>query len=200
MGSLVAIVVCVLLCADVALQEPARVPGIPGVVAPGTQIELVKEGFVFTEGPVGAPDGGLYFSDTRASPSRIYRFHPSGQIVLFRDNANGSNGLAFDRDGSLLAAEGDGRRIVRLDAQGSASTATEGSAERSLLRPNDLIVDAKGGVYFTDPGPRPVVAGRKAYVWYLHPAGKQAVVVDDQIVRPNGLTLTRDGKTLIVDL
>ena len=184
MSFLATIVAFVLLCACVALQEPARVPGISGVVARGTQIELVKEGFEFTEGPVGARDGGLYFSDTRATPSKIYRLRPSGEIVLFRDNANASNGLAFDRDGSLLAAEGDGRRIVRLDAQGSASIATEGSADQSILRPNDLIVDAKGGVDFTDPGPRPVVAGRKAYVWYLPPAGKQAVVVDDQIVRP----------------
>jgi sugar lactone lactonase YvrE len=60
-------------------------------------------------------------------------------------------------------------------------------------------LDAKGGIYITDPGPRPVVPGRIAYVYYLPAGAKQPVVIDDQIARPNGLTLTRDGKTLIVD-
>jgi gluconolactonase len=62
-----------------------------------------------------------------------------------------------------------------------------------------LIVDAKGGIYFTDPGPRPLVPGRKAYVFYLPAGAKQPLLVEDQIVRPNGLTLTNDRKTLIVD-
>ena len=63
-----------------------------------------------------------------------------------------------------------------------------------------MIVDAKGGVYFTDPGPRPVVAGRKAYVYYLAwRAAKEPRIIDDGITRPNGLTLTSNGKTLIVD-
>ena len=44
-------------------------PGIPGVIAPGVEPELVQEGFVFTEGPVGTSDGGLYFSDIRANRS-----------------------------------------------------------------------------------------------------------------------------------
>jgi gluconolactonase len=66
------------------------------------------------------------------------------------------------------------------------------------MAPNDLVVDPKGGIYFTDPGPRPVVAGRKAYVYYLPAGSAQALAVDDSIVRPNGLILTLDYKTLIV--
>ena len=54
-------------------------------------------------------------------------------------------------------------------------------------------------MYITDPGPRPVVPGRIAYVYYLPPGAKEPIVIDDQIARPNGLTLTRDGRTLIVD-
>ncbi|OLE70096.1 MAG: hypothetical protein AUI36_04165 [Cyanobacteria bacterium 13_1_40CM_2_61_4] len=68
-----------------------------------------------------------------------------------------------------------------------------------LMAPNDLIVDAKGGIYFTDPGPRPVVPGRKSYVYYLPAGAGQPRVVNDSITRPNGLTLTNNGKTLIVD-
>jgi gluconolactonase len=192
--------ILVVLCStDLVGQETARVPDIPGVVVGGAQIDLVKEGFVFTEGPIGTSDGGLFFSDVRATPSKVYRLDSLGQVTLFRDNANASNGLAFDRAGNLLAAERDGKRIVRLDSRGVVvSILTEGSASQSFLAPNDLIVDAKGGIYFTDPGLRPLVPGRKAHVWYLPPGAKQAVVVSDEILRPNGLTLTRDGKTLIV--
>jgi gluconolactonase len=183
-----------LLAFPLLAQTPA---GIPGVVAPGGEPELVQEGFVFTEGPVGTPDGGLYFSDIR--PNRIYHLEPGGKIALIREQSNGANGLAVTKDGDLLAAEGDGKRISRRSSDGTVTTVTEGSEGRPFLSPNDLIPDAKGGIYITDPGPRPVVPGRPTYVYYLPAGAKHPVVIDDKIARPNGLTLTRDGRTLIVD-
>src|SRR3954447_9097411 len=86
--------------------------GIPGVLPPDSRPELVKEGFVFTEGPIGAADGSLYFSDVRAS--RIYHLELSGAINVFRDNTSGANGIAFDSNGQIYVAEGDGKRISRL--------------------------------------------------------------------------------------
>jgi gluconolactonase len=115
-----------------------------------------------------------------------------------REKSNTTNGLAYTRKGELVGAEGTGKRISRIDRDGKATELTTGDGEMPLMAPNDLIVDAKGGIYFTDPGPRPLVAGRKAYVYYLPPNSAKAVAVDDSIVRPNGLTLTLDGKTLIV--
>jgi len=171
--------------------------GIPGVVAPGVQPELVQEGFTFTEGPVGMADGGLLFSDNRES--RTHRLDPSGKITVFREQTNGTNGLAFTRGGDLLGAEGDGKRISKRGGDGKVTTLTEGSAGIPLMSPNDLIADAKGGIYFTDPGPRPVVPGRKTYVYYLPAGAKEPRIMDDQIGRPNGLVLTGDGQTLIVD-
>ena len=191
----VAIAAAAVLTALPALaQAPA---GIPGVVAPGVEPELVQEGFVFTEGPVGKPDGGLYFTDIR--PNKVYELEPNGKITLIREQSTGANGLALTKDGDLLAAEGDGRRISKRSRDGAITTVTDGIEGKPFIWPNDLFPDAKGGIYITDPGPRPVVPGRTAYVYYLPPGAKQAVVIDDQIVRPNGLTLTRDGKTLIVD-
>jgi gluconolactonase len=171
--------------------------GIAGVVAPGVVPELVQEGFVFTEGPVGTPDGGLYFSDIR--PNRIHYLDPGGKISLVREQTNGANGLALTREGDLLAAEGEGKRISRRSRDGRVTTVTEGIAGKPFLSPNDVLVDAKGGIYITDPGPRPVVPGRTAYVYYLPAGAKEPIVIDDQIARPNGITLTRDGKTLIVN-
>lgn len=171
--------------------------GIAGVVAPGVVPELVQEGFVFTEGPVGTPDGGLYFSDIR--PNRIHYLDPGGKISLVREQTNGANGLALTRDGDLIAAEGEGKRISKRSRDGMVTTVTEGIAGKPFLSPNDVLVDAKGGIYITDPGPRPVVPGRTAYVYYLPVGAKEPVVLDDQIARPNGVMLTRDGKTFIVN-
>ena len=183
-----------LLAGAAHAQSPG---GIAGVVAPGVVPELVQEGFVFTEGPVGTPDGGLYFSDIR--PNRIHYLDPSGKIGLVREQTNGANGLALTRDGDLIAAEGEGKRISKRSRDGTVTTVTEGIAGKPFLSPNDVLVDAKGGIYITDPGPRPVVPGRTAYVYYLPVGAKEPVVLDDQIARPNGVTLTRDGKTLIVN-
>ncbi len=166
-------------------------------MAPGVVPELVQEGFVFTEGPVGTPDGGLYFSDIR--PNRIHYLDPGGKISLVREQTNGANGLALTRDGDLIAAEGEGKRISKRSRDGMVTTVTEGIAGKPFLSPNDVLVDAKGGIYITDPGPRPVVPGRTAYVYYLPVGAKEPVVLDDQIARPNGVMLTRDGKTLIVN-
>jgi gluconolactonase len=193
-AKLCAVMACAVLFAAPAL---AQSPGIPGVVAPGIETELVQEGYVFTEGPLGTPDGGLYFTDIR--PSKVYHLEPGGKIALLRENSNGANGLALTRDGDLLMAEGDGKRISKRSSDGTITTVTEGFDGKPFLAPNDLILDARGGIYFTDPGPRPVVPGRPTYVFYLALGAKEPIVIDGQIARPNGLTLTRDGKTLIVD-
>jgi gluconolactonase len=175
-------------------QSPA---GIAGIVAPGVAPELVQENFVFTEGPVGTAEGGLYFSDIRANLT--YYLEPGGKISVVRRDTNGANGLALTRDGELLFAEGDAQRISKRGRDGAVTTLTAGPQGKPLLAPNDLIVDAKGGIYFTDPGPRPVVPGRPTYVYYLAAGAKEPVLVDGAVARPNGLTLTNDGKTLIVD-
>ena len=86
----------VLLAGAAHAQSPS---GIAGVVAPGVAPELVQEGFVFTEGPVGTPDGGLYFSDIR--PNRIYHLDPGGKISLLREQ---TNGFEIVRNGNAVLA------------------------------------------------------------------------------------------------
>jgi gluconolactonase len=129
----------------------------------------------------------------------VHRLEANGTISVVRENSNGTNGLAFKRTGELVSAEGAGQRISLLARDGKATELTGNDGARPLMSPNDLIADAKGGLYFTDPGPRPVVPGRPTYVYYLPPGAAKAVVLDNTIARPNGLTLTLDGKTLIVD-
>jgi gluconolactonase len=183
------------ICAlPVLAQTPA---GIPGVLAGGVGAELVQEGFTFTEGPVGTADGGLYFSDIRAN--RVHYLDPAGKISVAREATNGANGLALTKNGELLFAEGGGKRITQRGKDGTIMTLTEGIPGMPLMAPNDLIVDAKGGVYFTDPGPFPPVPGRQAFVYYLPAGAKVPVIIDAQNPLPNGLVLTNDSKTLIVN-
>lgn len=187
-----------LLVAVISVCSALGQNGIKGVIAPDAKVELVKEGFTFLEGPLGTADGGLYFSDLMGS-NKTYRLEPNGNISVYRSNTNGTNGLAFNRSGELIGVEGDGKRISKAKPDGTVTAVTTGIAGMGLMAPNDLIGDPKGGIYFTDPGPRPLVAGRKAYVYYLPDGLSQPRILDDTITRPNGLTLTNDGKKLIVD-
>jgi gluconolactonase len=172
--------------------------GISGVVAPDVEAELVQDGYVFTEGPVGAPGGGLYFTDNRANT--ILLLDPSGKISVTHENTTNANGLVLTKEGDILAAEGVGKRISKRSKSGGAGvTLTDSFDGKPFMAPNDLFVDARGGIYFTDPGPRPVVPGRKTFVYYLAPGAKEPIVIDDQLGRPNGVILTADGKTLLVN-
>jgi gluconolactonase len=189
----------VMLLAVLALNGCVSTPGggLSQVIAPDAKVQLVQEGFVFTEGPVGTPDGGLYFTDLQKG-QRIYRMSPQGAITVLREKSNNVNGLAYTPKGELIGVESQGQRVVRIAADGAFTEITRGNGVTPMMLPNDLIADAKGGIYFTDPGPRPIPPGRKHHVYYLPPGATNAIIVDDNQTRPNGLTLTLDGKTFIV--
>jgi gluconolactonase len=186
-----------LLLAGVQAEDP-KTAGIAGVVAAGTPIELVQEGFTFTEGTVGTPDGGLFFTDTQAKPTRMFRLDPRGAVHPLHQT-QGMNGLAINAAGDLFGAEMYGKRIVRLDRDGQVTaTITAGTPEHALVQPNDLIVDSRGGIYFTDPGTFDPKSTAPTYVFYFS-REKTLQVVSDQIALPNGLTITPNGRTLVVD-
>ena len=166
------------------------------MIAPDAKLELVREGFQFTEGPLPMADGGLYFTDLRAA--RVHRLDPQGNITVVHEKTGETNGLAYDINGDLVGIEAVGRRIRRFGKDGKVTEITRGDGVNPMMMPNDLIVDTKGGIYFTDPGPRPVVPGRKVHVYYLPPGATNALIADDRMVRPNGLTITLDGRRLIV--
>ena len=189
----------VLFVAVVTGQTPPPAQtAIPGVIAAGARVELVRGGYKGLEGPVATPDGGLYFSDIPAN--RTYKLDASGTIAVARENTKGSNGLFLAKDGRLLAAESGGPRIVAVAADGRVTALATDSGGRPLRAPNDLIADSKGGIYFTDPAPRPspdVAPKETGNVHYIRPDG-QVVLLDSQIQRPNGITLSIDEKVLYV--
>jgi sugar lactone lactonase YvrE len=188
-------------------QAPATgtvAPAIPGVVAAGTKVEVIKSGFQGTEGPIGLPDGSLIFTETQAN--RITRINADGTTSTFLENTNGSNGLAFDAKGRLISVQTvpGQTRIGVIYPKGSEATLSDSFEGSPFGRPNDLVVDRKGGVYFTEPGPNPqqAAAGSSSKlppaVYYV-PPGRKAIKIADGIERPNGIMLSRDEKTLYVN-
>jgi gluconolactonase len=170
---------------------------LPSVIALGAKLTQVGDGYQFTEGPTADARGNVCFSDIAAS--RTYRWSPDGKITLVRRHTGNANGLAFDNTGNLLACEGGRGRVVSIDPQGRVSVVADQYQGQPFNQPNDLWIDPRGGVYFTDPiyGPGEMRQNGE-HVYYVAPDRKKVVRVIDDMVRPNGLVGPPDGKTLYV--
>src|SRR5947208_16910103 len=117
------------LLAVAAVPTLGQAPGsIPGVLAPSAAPELVQEGFVFTEGPVGTADGGLYFSDIRVS--KIFYLDPGRKISMARENTNGASILLTPARGRWWRADRPTCTTSHL-ARGSRSCSTAASRDRT---------------------------------------------------------------------
>ena len=159
-----------------------------------------------TEGPAVAADGSIYFTDMPfgADNGMILRFDPkTNQTTVFTENSGKSNGLAFLRDGSAVScdgADGGGRRLVRWNLKtGEGTTLADRFRDKRFNSPNDLSVDLKGRIYFTDPrygGSEPRELEREA-VYRLDTDGTLIEITRD-VEKPNGIVLSPDQKTLYV--
>jgi sugar lactone lactonase YvrE len=193
----------------------AKHPGLHDLVAPDAPIERVAGGFTFTEGPVWRGDH-LLFSDIPNKRIARWRQLPEGpDLTTFARGM--SNGLTLDRQGRVLAAEHDGRRVSRVAEDGTrVALATEFQGKR-LNSPNDIVVKSDGSIYFTDPPyavqpsppgttrpPRwwtaPIPGKELPYqgVFRLAPDGTLHLLVDD-FALPNGLAFSPDESVLYVD-
>jgi len=171
--------------------------GYTSVVATGATLTNRASGLHFTEGPAADAAGNVFFSDIPFDT--IYQWSTAGQLSVFHTNSGGANGLAFDAAGNLLACEGDNGRITSITPQGSVSVLVSNYAGLRFNEPNDLWIDPAGGVYFSDPvyfGHAVVQGGE--YVYYLAPDRATTSRVVTDMVRPNGLVGTPDGKTLYI--
>jgi len=180
--------------ATVAREAPV---GGSDVVADGAKVVEIATNFKFTEGPAADAKGNVYFTDI---PNlRIHRWSVEGKMTTFMEKSGGANGLYFDRDGSLLACQGLARKIVSIDARGKVTVLAGTYGGKAFNKPNDLWLDPKGGIYFSDP-----MYGRAQktqdgeHVYYLKPDRKTVIRVIDDMVRPNGMIGTPDGRVLYV--
>jgi len=168
------------------------------LVAPGAKVEKLADGFSFTEGPARDAQGNIYFTDI--PNARIHKWSLDGKLNTFRENSGGANGLFFYRAGNLVACEGGNRRVTSIAPDGTVTVLAESYGGKKLNSPNDLWVDPKGGVYFSDPryGSQEGLEQDGFHVYYLPPDRKPLRRVIDKLVKPNGVVGTTDGKLLYV--
>jgi len=180
------------------LQED---PGAAVVVAPGATLEKVWSEGSFTEGGALDQDGTILFSDIG---NRIMRFDPkTGRTTVFREPSGRANGMVFDKLGRLIVAEGanvgGGRRVSITDRDGTIRTLADSYDTKRFNSPNDVAVDREGRVYVSDPryvGDEPRALDFEG-VFVVDLQG-DAVPLITTAIKPNGLALSPDEKTLLI--
>jgi gluconolactonase len=166
--------------------------------APAAGVEKVGGNFAFVEGPVWSKKGFLIFSDIYNS--RIMKIAGSAGPEIYRNYTNAANGNSMDVQGRLYTAERDGRRISRMEENGSISVLASEWEGKRLNSPNDVVVRRDGHVYFTDPASKAVLEPQELGfngVYHITPEGKLSLITR-KMARPNGVALTPDGRTLYV--
>ncbi len=181
----------------------------------GATPELLFKSNVLTEGVCVAPDGMVYFSEITFShvakdstgaieAGHIWKFDPKTiKTTIFRSPSGMSNGIKFDAQGRMLVAEGadyGGRRVTRTDmATGKTVILAAMFEGRPLNSPNDITLDEKGRVYFSDPRylgwetiDQPVQA-----VYRVDPDGSIHRIITDA-GKPNGVAVSPDQKTIYI--
>ena len=176
----------------------------------GAKLEKLFDGAFFTEGAAVAPDGAVYFSDltftyqSDMQAGHIWKYDPAtAKTTIFRSPSGMSNGIKFDAEGRMIVAEGadfGGRRVTRTDMTTGKSTIIAGLYNsRPFNSPNDITIDEKGRIYFSDPrylGHEPVdqpVMG----VYRIDTDGAIHRIITDA-GKPNGVAVSPDQKTLYV--
>lgn len=185
-----------------ALQANAQSDSTHLLVADGAKPVLVSKQFKFTEGPAPDRKGNIYFTDQ--PNNTIWKYDTKGKLSLFTDQSGRSNGLYVDKKGNILACADADNQLWSFSPKGKHTVLVDNFEGKKLNGPNDLWIHPNGDIYFTDPyyqrnywtRQKPEIEGMKVYCL---PAGAKApVVVADDIVKPNGIVGTPDGKYLYV--
>ena len=168
------------------------------LVEPDATVVRLAGNFGFTEGPVADADGNVYFTDIPTE--RILKWSPGEGITVFREFSGGANGLRVDRDGRLVVCEMGNRQITMIDMQGNVTVLADRFEGNRFNSPNDLWIDPRGGIYFSDPryGATDDQEIRGYHVYYITPDRTMVRRVIDDLTSPNGIIGTPDGSRLYV--
>ena len=171
------------------------------IFAPGAKLKVEAEGGAGGEGPAWDSERGLFSSGN----GHIYQLDRKGKSRIYRKDA-GTNGLLFDAKGHLLACEPVRRRVTRTDRDGTVVVLTDRYQRKRYNQPNDITVDSKGRIYFSDPcyGDRSGMEikddkGRTIEgVYRIDPDEKVTRIIGRELDRPNGVLVSADDRYLFV--
>ncbi|MGI8782903.1 MAG: SMP-30/gluconolactonase/LRE family protein [Acidobacteriota bacterium] len=170
------------------------------VVGAYAHVEKLAGGFQFLEGPAWVASGGyLVFSDIPAN--QLKKWAPSGGVSVFRDPSNRANGNTLDRQGRLISAEHDGRRVSLTEKSGAVKMVIDQYEGKKFNSPNDVVVKSDATIWFTDPDYG--LAGRLRelpgnYVYRFDPKTNEIRAVATDFEKPNGLCFSPDEKRLYI--
>lgn len=157
------------------------------IVDTASPLETIASDFGLADGPAWDGGGSLYFPDVKGG--KLYRYFPrTGKVSVFLDDA-GRISASYFNHGKLFLSDNGNSQICVLNGKTKTPIAGQPADAKSPRKPNDLVVDQQGGIYYT-------LTGAGEVIW-ISPAGKQSVAVKD-IKTPNGLILSPDGNTLYV--
>jgi gluconolactonase len=173
------------------------------IVPADAKLEKLATDMKFLEGPVWSNDAGgfLLFSDIPAN--HVNRWDDQHGLAVYREQSNGTNGNARDREGRLISCEHQSRRVTRTEKDGTTITVLADKFEgKRFNSPNDVVVKSDGTIWFTDP-PYGTPKGEqkeldKNYVFRLDPKTKEIKAVISDCDMPNGLAFSPDEKRLYV--
>jgi gluconolactonase len=177
---------------------------LKGRVDKNSELIKVGSGFTFTEGPAVNRIGDVFFTDQ--PNNQILKWEAStGKISVFSENSGRSNGMFFDRFENLITCADEYNELWSFDKNGNPTTLINSFQSKKLNGPNDLWISPNGAIYITDPYyERQYWSGEtqnkvKGENLYFYSADKtQFFIVDDMLVKPNGIIGTPDGKKLYV--
>ena len=174
------------------------------ILAPGAKLTLIDSSFSFTEGASPDKQGNVFFTDQ--PNDNIWKYDVDGKLSLFMHGTKRSNGMYFDAKGNLISCADEQDELISISPDKKITVLVKDYEGHILNGPNDLWIDAKGGIYITDPyyqrdywtrtKPDEGLDGEKLY--YLPPHKKQLIRVDSTVKKPNGIVGTPDGKFLYV--
>ncbi len=198
LGLLVVLGACTFLCS----QEASLSGEEASLLAPGARLEKLSGGFRFTEGPAVDAEGNVFFTDQ--PNDRILKWSVDGKLSTFLQPCGRSNGLYFDGEGNLIACADEKNQLWSIDSKGKSKVLVKEYKGKLLNGPNDLWIHPNGRIYFTDPlykrpyWKRGPMEQDGQHVYSLSPDRKSLVRVAEDLVQPNGVVGTPDGKKLYV--
>jgi gluconolactonase len=188
--------------------DDLTVSGDSRIVPVGATLETLWEEGGFTEGAAAGPDGCIYFSDFAqpfdSGPARVMKFDPkSKQITVHCPDSGMGNGLMFTRGGKLIGCcaspLGGHRALVEFLSDGTVLPIVSKFEGKRFNSPNDLVIDRKGRIYFSDPkyvGPEKLELD--SYNLYRYDPDGSVRIATQAVDKPNGVMLSPDQKTLYV--
>ncbi|MDW8243312.1 MAG: SMP-30/gluconolactonase/LRE family protein [Thermogemmata sp.] len=171
------------------------------VFEPGATLRVLARDGAAGEGPAWDPELGVLTSGVRG----IHQWTPDGQQRVWRENA-GTNGLLFDRDGTLVCCEPAFRSVSRIRRDGQRIVLTDRFNGKKYNQPNDLTIDTAGRIYFSDPryGDRSDMQQRDEQgrtiegVYRIDRDGQVHRIIGREVERANGVLVSRDDRYLFV--